>query len=90
MRAILLKVIDPISYTVTADRLLGSFSYDDGDGNENVKKAVGLLKQNNKFARASRFFVHKKWGENSQAVHALKNSHPSQNKLIFHSDLSYH
>ena len=30
----------------------------DGDGNENGKKAVGLNKQNNNFARASRFFVH--------------------------------
>ena len=31
---------------------------DDGDGNENGKKATGLDKQNNNFARASRFFVH--------------------------------
>ena len=31
---------------------LGSLSNDDGDGNENGKK------QNNNFARASRFFVH--------------------------------
>ena len=31
---------------------------DDGDGNENGKKAVGLDWQNNNFARASRFFVH--------------------------------
>ena len=30
---------------------------DDDNGNENVKKAIGLDKQNN-FARASRFFVH--------------------------------
>ena len=37
---------------------LGSFSNDDGDGNENVKKAMGLDWQNNNFARASRFFVH--------------------------------
>ena len=28
------------------------------DGNENGKKAIGLDKQNNNFARASRFFVH--------------------------------
>ena len=34
---------------------LGSFSNDDGDGNEDVKKAIT---QNNNFARASRFFVH--------------------------------
>ena len=31
---------------------------DDGDGNENGKKAIGLDWQNNNFARASRFFVH--------------------------------
>ena len=31
---------------------------DDGDSNENGKKAIGLDKQNNNFARASRFFVH--------------------------------
>ena len=36
----------------------GSLSNDDGDINEDGKKAVGLDWQNNKFARASRFFVH--------------------------------
>ena len=40
--------------------LLGSLRNDDGDGdgNENGKKEIGLEKQNNNFARASRFFVH--------------------------------
>ena len=38
--------------------MLGSLSNDDGDVNENGKKAKGLDKQNNNFARASRFFVH--------------------------------
>ena len=33
-------------------------SSDDGDGNENDKKATGLDQQNDNFARASRFFVH--------------------------------
>ena len=33
-------------------------SNEDGDGNENGKKAIGLQRQNNNFARASRFFVH--------------------------------
>ena len=37
--------------------LKGSLCNDDGDGNENGKKAIGLDKQNNNFARASRFFV---------------------------------
>ena len=37
--------------------LLGSLSNDDGDGNDNGKKAIGLDSwQNNNFARASRFF----------------------------------
>ena len=31
---------------------------DDGTGNENVKIAIGLLRKNNKFTRASCFFVH--------------------------------
>ena len=33
-------------------------SNDDGDGNENGKKAIGFDQWNNNFARASRFFVH--------------------------------
>ena len=36
----------------------GSLSNDVGDGNENGKKAIGLDKQNNYFARAARFMVH--------------------------------
>ena len=35
---------------------IGSLRNDDDDGNENGKKAIGLDKQNNNFARASRFF----------------------------------
>ena len=38
---------------------LGSLSNNDGDGNENGEKAIGLdCGQNNNFARASRSFVH--------------------------------
>ena len=36
---------------------LGSLRNDDGEGNENGKKAIGLDWQNNNFARASLFFV---------------------------------
>ena len=43
-------------YSIVAT--LGSLNNDDGDGNENGKKAIGLDKQNINFARASRFFVH--------------------------------
>ena len=39
-------------------RVLRSLSNDDGDVNEHVKKAIGLDRQKNNFARASRFFVH--------------------------------
>ena len=38
--------------------LKGSLRNDYDDGNENVKKEIGLDKQNNNSARASRFFVH--------------------------------
>ena len=38
--------------------IIGSLRNDDGDGNESGKKAIGLDKLNNNFARASRFFVH--------------------------------
>ena len=37
----------------------GNFSYDDGDGNDNVKKKTNsFIKQNKNFARTSHFFVH--------------------------------
>ena len=36
---------------------IGSFSINKGNGNKNVKTAT-IIKQNNKFACASRFFVH--------------------------------
>ena len=36
----------------------GSFSNDDGDGNQDVKNNNRFITQNNNFARASRFFVH--------------------------------
>ena len=38
--------------------MIASLSNDDGDGNENGNKAMGLDWQNNNFARVSRFFVH--------------------------------
>ena len=34
---------------------IGSLNNYEGDGNEDGKKAIGLNKQNNNFARASRF-----------------------------------
>ena len=37
--------------------LLGSLSNDDGDVNENGKKAIGSDWQNYNFARASHFFI---------------------------------
>ena len=38
--------------------MIGSLSNDDGDGNKNGKKAIGINWKNNNSARASRFFVH--------------------------------
>jgi len=35
-----------------------TFSNEDSNGNEDVKKAIGFLRKDNKFAHASRFFVH--------------------------------
>ena len=40
------------------EKIPGSLRNDDGDGNENDKKATGLDNENNNFARASRLFVH--------------------------------
>ena len=37
---------------------IGSLNNYEGDGKEDGKKAIGLNKQNNNFARASRFLVH--------------------------------
>ena len=39
-------------------KILGSLSKHDGDSNHNGKRAIGLDKQNNNFARASRFLAH--------------------------------
>ena len=50
-----------IRFYLNRVKKLGSFRKDNGDGNENVKKKRNkfiLIKQNNNFARASRFFVH--------------------------------
>ena len=59
MRSLLASSIIAIcAFTGCRPVLLGSLSNDDGDGNENGKKAMGLDKQNNNFANASRFFVH--------------------------------
>ena len=44
--------------TTSSPRLSPYISDDDGDGNENGQKVIGLDQQNNNFARASRFFVH--------------------------------
>ena len=43
-------------YRGVLDQKSGSLSNDDGDGNDNGRKATGINWQNNNFARASRFF----------------------------------
>ena len=37
---------------------IGDLINDDGDGNDNGKKAIGLELLNNNFARVAHFFVH--------------------------------
>ena len=44
--------------TAVPQDIIGSLSNDDGDVNENGKKAIGLDRQNNNSAGVSRFFVH--------------------------------
>ena len=39
-------------------KTLGSLGNDEDDRNENGTKSIGLDKENNNFARATRFFVH--------------------------------
>ena len=45
-------------YAVFMCRLLGSLSNDDGDGNENGKKAIALDSKNKNCAHASHFFAY--------------------------------
>ena len=44
--------------TAVPQDIIGSLSNDDGDVNENGKRAIGLDWQRNNIARVSRFFVH--------------------------------
>ena len=46
------------SERVALSLLLGTLRFNDADSNENVKKNNRSYRQNNNFARASRFFVH--------------------------------
>ena len=50
-------VLDYLTWGVIAE-IIRSFRKDDGDGNENGKKAISLDKPNNSSAIASWFFVH--------------------------------
>ena len=68
----------------------GSLSNDDGDGNENGKKAIGLDWQNNNFARASRFFVHffavvARLQRESAWIHVLSRTGTQDNNFLFFS-----
>ena len=54
-----LRFSDEIKVATIAVNIIRSLGNDDGDGNKNGKKAMGLLRtENNNFARASLFFVH--------------------------------
>ena len=50
---VLFKQIDQSVYSRPVPQKKGSFSYDDGDGNENDKTTIGLLSKT-----TTRFFVH--------------------------------
>ena len=54
-----LRFSDEIKVATIAVNIIRSLGNDDGDGNKNGQKAIGLLRtENNNFARASLFFVH--------------------------------
>jgi len=48
--------IKPHLEALKIEDLIGILRIDDGNGNENVKKAIGFDWQNNNFARATHFF----------------------------------
>ena len=52
---LLLKLLEFLYCDVPVSSTIGSLSSDDGDGNENGKKAIGLYQQNNNFARDHAF-----------------------------------
>ena len=52
-----LRFSDEIKVATIAVNIIRRLGNDDGDGNKNGKKAIGLLRtENNNFARASLFF----------------------------------
>ena len=68
---------------------LGSLRNDDGDGNRNGKKAIGLDWQNNNFAIASRFFVHfstviARLQRETAKFHVLSRTGKKDNNFLFH------
>ena len=61
---------------------------DDDDGNESGKKAIGLDKQNNDFARASRFLGHfsavvARPQRETAIFHVLSRTGTQDNKFLF-------
>ena len=67
---------------------LRSLRNDDEDGNENGKKATGLDKQNNNFARTSRFLVHfsavvARLQRETASFHVLSKTGTKDNNFLF-------
>ena len=52
------RLVRGFRHVAVLEQQIGSSSNNDGDGNQDVKKAMGLITQNNNFEHASRFFVH--------------------------------
>ena len=68
--------------------LIRSLSNDDGNGNENGKKAIGLDWQDNNSARVSRFFVHflavvARLRRKSSYFHLLSRTCTQENYFLF-------
>ena len=51
------SMTDSALFLVSSGFQIGSFSKDDGEGNEKLRKAIGSDLQNNTFSRVSLFFV---------------------------------
>ena len=57
-RNVMRVICSRVHLAAVLGQTIGTLRNYDGDGKENVKKAIGLISKKNNNARASRFFVH--------------------------------
>ena len=75
---------------VSKDSIIGSLSNDDADGNENGKKAIGLISKTTTLHVHHAFFVHffavvaRLQRENAQ-IHVLSRTGTQDNNFLFFS-----